>query len=291
MKRYQIVVKSLTHGKNGFASSDHLRIFFLGKINLILDHFHHRSPRCQKIHRRKHVRSKESRNPLRLSGDCIVIGAGAVKNIDPGGIMPLQQFFSTFFKRISHFYVHTDRQPLCQKIAAKCNALLPISLNLGISLFQCYMGINKISAHKVSLCAHNRFCTLSVSVCNLVIMRHTLVHLFQLFVKVSAFPVKHHKYRWGAKRPASVTSDTDGRSCHLLAGTAVKLTHSRNIIVHKKALDQIAFAQKISSLFLRQLWMFSDGCQKKFFQFQHFGNIFPVKHASHKNQNCKRIFF
>ena len=181
--------------------------------------------------------------------------------------MPLQQFFSTFFKCISHFYVHTDRQPLCQKIAAKCNALLPVPLNLGISLFQCYMGINKISAHKVSLCAHNRFCTLS------------------------AFPVKHHKYRWGAKRPASVTSDTDGRSCHLLAGTAVKLTHSRNIIVHKKALDQVAFAQKISSLFLRQLWMFSDGCQKKFFQFQHFGNIFPVKHASHKNQNCKRIFF
>ena len=138
--------------------------------------------------------------------------------------MPLQQFFSTFFKCISHFYVHADRQPLCQKIAAKCNALLPVSLNLGISLFQCYVGINKISAHKVSLCAHNRFCTLSVSVCNLVIMRHTLVHLFQLFVKVSAFPVKHHKYRWGAKRPASVTSDTDGRSCHLLAGTAVKLT-------------------------------------------------------------------
>ena len=153
----------------------------------------------------------------------------------------------------------------------------------------CYVGINKISSHKVSLCAHNRFCTLSVSVCDLVIMRHTLVHLFQLFVKISAFPVKHHKYRWGAKRPASVTSDTDGRSCHLLAGTAVKLTHSRNIIVHKKALDQVAFAQKISSLFLRQLWMFSDGCQKKFFQFQHFGNLMPGKHTAHQHQDCKRI--
>ena len=151
------------------------------------------------------------------------------------------------------------------------------------------MGINKISTHKVSLCAHNRFCTLSVSVCDLVIMRHTLVHLFQLFVKVSAFPVKHHKYRWGAKRPASVTSDTDGRSCHLLAGTAVKLTHSRNIIVHKKALDQVAFAQKIAPFLRRQLRMLHNGSQQERLQLHHLRNLPPRKEPSHQNQKRRRV--
>ena len=128
----------------------------------------------------------------------------------------------------------SQSQSPCQKITAKRHIFLAISFNLCISPFQLNLCIRKSSLYKSCFRPHNLFCPLSVTTGNLVIMRHTFIHLGKLTFQLSRTAVKHHQHRRRSKGPAAVVLNTDGRSGHLAAGSSMQLTHSSDIIIAKE---------------------------------------------------------
>ena len=238
-----------TYRKLSLTSPDHFCISSLGQVNLILDHLDHRSSRCEYIDRRKPVTGENFRYFLRYSPQRIIIRTACIPDIHPRSIMMLQKRYITFFKSISLFNLGTQKKPLCQKITAKRHVFLFISLNLGVCSFQLNKRILKASLHKSSLSMHDSFRTLPMIVCNLIIGRHTFIHLSQFIFQCSRLTIKHHQYGRGTKSPASPFMDTDSRARHLTACAAVQTTHGTDIIVTKEAHNQVTFSPQISSLF------------------------------------------
>ena len=57
-------MKIPAHFQKAITFPDHLNIFSLGQINLILNHLHHRPAWCQKVHLIKHMLTKKRGNPI-----------------------------------------------------------------------------------------------------------------------------------------------------------------------------------------------------------------------------------
>ena len=103
--------------------------------------------------------------------------------------------------------------------------------------------------------------------------------------------MEHHQNGRGAEGPAPLAADADGRTGHLLAGTAVKAAHLGDAVVKKEALDQVAFSQQVAPLLRVKLRMLLHGSGKQRFQLQHLRDLPPVKHTPHQYQDRQRVLF
>ena len=90
----------------------------------------------------------------------------------------------------SFIYRQTHMQQLCIN---KYTVLI-----LAFSCIQCkmalYFRIYSIAAHEISLTLHRVLRTVSVIIDYLVIIRHTLVHLFVFMIEHPGSSMKHHRY-------------------------------------------------------------------------------------------------
>ena len=84
---------------------------------------------------------------------------------------------------------------------------------------------------------------------DLIVMRHTLVHLGKLTLQFSRCPVKHHQHRRRPECPAATILDTDCKPGHLATGAAVQAAHGPDIIVTQEAHDQVALSKQVAPFF------------------------------------------
>ena len=69
----------------------------------------------------------------------------------------------------------------------------------------------------------------------------------------------------------------------------MQAAHGADVVVAKKAQNEIAFPQQVAALFFGQFRMLPDGRQQQRFQFQHFGDLPPGEHPAHQHQNGKGV--
>ena len=102
--------------------------------------------------------------------------------------------------------------------------------------------IRETALTEQGLRAHDGLSALPVAVCDLIVVRHALVHLVELFLELSRRAVVHHKDRRRPERPAS-RLNCHGRARHLAAGASVQAAHFGDIVIGKEAHDEVALAK------------------------------------------------
>ena len=219
----------------------------------------------------------------------IVIGAGALQNVEPCNVVLLQQRLAPLLKGLARRERSAEREPPGEKVAAQGHVFLPVAVNLRIGALEHDLRVGKAGAHEVGLRAHDLFRALTVPVGYLVVMRHALVHLGELALEFAGRAVKHHQHRRRAERPAPAFLDADGGAGHLRAGAAVQAAHGADVVVAEKAHDEVALAEKVAALALRPVGVFGDRGEQQLLELEHLWDLPPVEHAAHEHQQGQGV--
>ena len=81
-----------------------------------------------------------------------------------------------------------------------------------------------------------------MTVGDLVVMGHALVHFRQFLFQFSGPPVEHHQNGGRAEGPAAALLDADGGMRHLAAGAAVETAHGADVVVAEEAHNEVALS-------------------------------------------------
>ena len=289
MQGHKVIVKGLAHGQQSRAAAQHPGPFSLCQIHLIFDQPDHGLAGSKGVHGIHAVGGVHLRNAARLPPQGVIIGADGVEQIAPCHIVLPEHLFPPYFQRDPGRVWPAEGQPPRQKITAEGHVGLTIALDLCIGTLQQDLCIVKTPLLQIRFCPHDGFRPHAVPVGDLIIVGHTLIHLRQLPVQLTGLTVEHHQHRGRAEGPSAAVLDADCRVGHLCTGAAVQAAHGRDIIVHKKAQDQVALSQKTAFFFLGPLWMLCHRGQQKLLQLHHFGDLPPVEHTAHQYQNGKRV--
>ena len=219
----------------------------------------------------------------------IVIGAGALQNVEPCDVVLLQQRLAPLLKGLARRERSAEREPPGEKVAAQGHVFLPVAVNLRIGALEHDLRVGKAGAHEVGLRAHDGLSALPVAVCDLIVVRHALVHLLELALEFAERAVKHHQHRRRAERPAPAFLDADGGARHLRARAAVQAAHRGDVVVHQKAHDEVALAEKVAALTLRPVGVFGDRGEQQLLELEHLWDLPPGEHAAHQNEERKRV--
>ena len=85
------IVHRLAHTEQRFAAADDLGIFALGEVDLIFDKLHHRLSGREEVDGGELMLAEDRGNFFGQSQQRIVIGAGALQNVEPCNVVLLQQ--------------------------------------------------------------------------------------------------------------------------------------------------------------------------------------------------------
>ena len=102
---YQCVMHSLAHRQQLCAVSDDLGISALSKIHLIFDHLHHGLARREHIDVREAVLGENLRDFVRFAPQGMVVGAGGAPEVDPRGVMIVQQVCVPLLKGVPLLHI------------------------------------------------------------------------------------------------------------------------------------------------------------------------------------------
>ena len=271
------------------AAGNHLAPGTLQKQHLVFDHVHHGFAGGQQVQLVQAVLPKGRGDVGFVAQQGIIIGKAARPQLHPGKVVQLVQMLAALFGRIAQGAVAAQVQPQGQKITAEDHVQSAAVLTLGVGVLQLNFSVRKIAAKQGGLTGHNAVGAAAVAVGGGRVVGHTAAHLLHGFVQRAGGAVEHHQHRGGAEGPAVGRADVGGRAGQPGAGTAVHPAHGGNVVVIKKALDQVALGQKVAPLFLAPLGVLVQRGHQLLLQLLHFGNPVPVEHTPHQHQQRRRV--
>ena len=109
--------------------------------------------------------------------------------------MQPQQRLAPLLEGLSRRERSAEREPPGEKVAAQGHVFLPVAVNLRIGALEHDLRVGKAGVHEVGLRAHDGLSALPVAVCDLIVVRHALVHLGELALEFAGRAVKHHQHR------------------------------------------------------------------------------------------------
>ena len=235
-------MKAFAARQQRLAAPDDAGELALRQIHLIFNQLHHRLAGGKVVDGIEAVEPEDVRNFFRLLQQRVVIREDAFKHVQQHHVVPRQKRFGARFD-IEPAPAAGAQQPQLQKIAAQRHIFLPASGNCRPRARKPDFRLVELSLHEARLRVHDQLRAEPVPVRDAVIVRHALVHLARLFLKLAGRAIIHHKNRRRPERPARARLNGDGRARHLAAGAAVKLTHFRDVVIHEKAHDEVALAK------------------------------------------------
>ena len=181
-----------------------------------------------------------------------------------------------------------EPQPELKKIAAERHVFLPAARNFCPRTLEPDLCLVEPSLHEAGLRRHDELGAKAVAVRDPIVVRHALVHLMELLLQLPRRAVVHHKDRRRAERPAA-RLDRHSRARHLAAGASVQAAHFGDVVIGKKAHDEVALAKKVSPLVCRHVRVFRDRAREKLLHLQHLRNLPPRKKPPHQNKQRRRV--
>ena len=217
------------------------------------------------------------------------VGAGAVEDAQPHRVVLREQGGALLRRGLGRSGVHAQHKPPLQKVAAEGHVFLPVSGDGGAGALEEDGRVGKAAAQQCRLSVHDSLRALPVPVCEPVVVRHAGVHGVQLRVQLPRRAVEHHQHRRRAERPAPLVADADGGAGHARGRAAVQAAHGRNVVILQKAHDEVALAEQIVPLGVRQLGVRLDPGEQQCAQLQHFRDLLPREHPPHQHEQRQRV--
>ena len=181
-----------------------------------------------------------------------------------------------------------EPQPELKKIAAERHVFLPAARDFCPCALEANLRLVEPSLHEAGLRRHDELCAKAVAVRDPIVVRHALVHLMELLLQLPRRAVVHHKYRRRAERPTA-RLNCHGRARHLAAGASVQAAHFGDVVIGKKAHDEVALTKKVPLFLCRHVRAFRDRAREKLLHLQHLRNLPPRKKPPHQNQKRRRV--
>ena len=241
------------------------------------------------MHRVQRVVAKQRGDLLGLPCQRGAVGAGAVEDAQPHRVVLREQGGTLLRRGLGRSGVYAQREPALQKVAAEGHVLLPVSGDGGAGPLEEDGRVGKAAAQEGCLGIHDPLRALPVPVREPVVVRHAGVHGVELRVQLPRRTVKHHQHRWRAERPAPLVADADSGTGHARGRAAVQTAHGRDVVVLQKAHDEVALAEQIVPLGVRQLGVRLDTGEQQRAQLQHFRDLLPGEHPPHQHEQRQRV--
>ena len=249
MQRHQRIVHFAANFQQRIAPLRDLFPFPLREINLVFNHPHHGLGGVQDVDAIQLMGEEGRGDALRQSQQRAGIGGRAVEGEQQHRIAAVKQRTAC---------VGGFGQRLCIFLQ-QCAAQKKVPHALGdVGLIFLLRNIPRAGAEQPRLLQiaaqigglgfHNELRTCPVLLRYAVIIGHGFVHLPHFLIQRARFSVEHLQHRGGAEGEGTVGADGDGGPRHLAAGAAVQGTHTRDVVIGKKAQDEVAFAAQIAAI-------------------------------------------